>query len=71
MAKENFEKLIVRYADSRQICNCGEAYYTNSGQAYIDGQLVNNFPVCEGGCSSAQIAAKHYIAQRVAEELSL
>lgn len=69
MARSNFEKLIERYADGREICNCRDAYYTNCGHARVNGREIFNHPTCQHGCSAAQINAKEYIADRVMAEL--
>lgn len=70
----NFEKLIIKYAGRKKICNCGEAYLTNCGIAWIpdgkgDWKKVTNHPVCNYGCSANQIIAKEYIAMRVRKDL--
>ena len=31
----NFQKLLVRYAGDKEICNCGNAYLTNCGEALV------------------------------------
>lgn len=65
----DFEQLIIRYADGRDICNCGQAYYENCGEGMIDGERRYNIKACRFGCSSNQINAKDYVAKRVLEEL--
>lgn len=67
----NFEKLIVRYAGDKKICNCGQAYLTNCGNARVNGKDVFDYPVCKYGCSTNQIMAKEYIADRVVDELNI
>ncbi len=69
MARNNFEKLIERYAGNKQICNCGDAYYKNCGHALINGKEVFDNPTCEHGCSANQISARRYIADKVVAEL--
>ena len=71
MSGYNFEKLIERYSEGRKICNCKQAYYTNNGHARINGVDVYDYPVCDHGCSSNQIRAKEYIADRVVEEFGI
>ena len=71
---ENFKKLIIKYAEGRSICNCGEAYLANCGEASIldengDWKKVKDYPVCQYGCSANQIIAKEYIAKRVLADL--
>lgn len=51
-----WQKLIVRYAGRRQICNCDEAYYDKDGR-------------CRSGCSANQIIAKEEIAKKVLRDL--
>lgn len=68
-----FKQLVVRYANGRQICNCGDAYLTNCGKGYILGdhgsRYVEDLPVCRYGCSANQITAKEFIAEQVLKEL--
>lgn len=66
----NFEKLIERFAEGRQICNCRKAYYTPCGHGIDrDGSYSTTMNVCKHGCSSAQIEATEYIAKKVIELL--
>lgn len=69
MTINNFEKLIERYADGRQICNCRNAYYENCGHAIKGDKEVFDYPACNHGCSANQISAKEYIADRVVQDL--
>jgi hypothetical protein len=75
MARTAFETLIERYADGRSICNCGEAYYSNTGDGYkkVNGRLEHrtDLPICDGGCSANQIDAKEYVAERALKELGI
>jgi|HubBroStandDraft_4_1064222.scaffolds.fasta_scaffold482892_1 hypothetical protein len=64
-----WQQLIERYAGGREICNCRSAYYTNCGEAYVNGKFINDYPTCQYGCSSNQITARDYIAQRILEDL--
>jgi hypothetical protein len=67
----NFERLIVRYAGDKKICNCKQAYLTNCGHAIAGGKEVFDSPTCQYGCSSNQITAKNYIADMVVSELKI
>ena len=69
MGQANFESLIERYADEREICNCGEAYLSNCGHGSKGGIERTDLPTCRSGCGANQISAKYYIAGRVMEEL--
>jgi hypothetical protein len=51
-----WEQLIVRYADGRKICNCGGAYYDETGH-------------CAWGCQANLYSVKADIARRVLAEL--
>jgi hypothetical protein len=54
MATE-WQKLILRFADGRQPCNCGNAYYNAEGR-------------CAYGCSANAIEAREEIARRIEAE---
>ena len=69
MAREHFKELVIRYADGRPICNCGQAYYTPCGEGYLNGERRTDMLICRYGCSAAQIDAKNEIAERVLKEL--
>lgn len=56
--KTAFRRLIVKYADGRVLCNCREAYRDAEGH-------------CAHGCSSNQIRAKEYIAERAEKEIAV
>jgi len=62
-------RIIERFADGRQICNCGEAYLTPCGEVWINSERMTDYPICQYGCDSAQYQAKLYIADRVEAEL--
>lgn len=64
-----WESLIVRYADGRTLCNCRQAYYSEGGTYWRDGIEHHDGLYCKSGCSSNQLRAKEYIAERVMEEL--
>lgn len=70
MAESDWNNLVERFADGRQICNCGDAYYTPCGH----GSVVNavgvrvertDLPICRYGCSTNQLFTKYEIAKRV------
>ena len=68
---ENWKEIIRRCADGRPICNCGHSYYTACGYAHIRDESdpkgyreIFDDLVCDGGCSTAQLAAKEYVAMR-------
>lgn len=65
-----WKKLILRYADGRPICNCGEAYYSPCGHG-IDssGKRRTDMLACRGGCSANLTAVMEDIATRVLAEL--
>ena len=59
-----FKALILRYADGRRICNCGEAYYSPAEPGTYwtsDGHVPD---VCRDGCSANLINAKYEMAKR-------
>lgn len=56
MSRHHWQELVKRYADGRKICNCGDAYADSQG-------------MCQYGCSSNLISAKHEIAEKVLREL--
>lgn len=68
-----FIKLIAHYADGRQVCNCGQAYYSNcgTGSVFSNGVRVlrHDLPACKNGCEVNLRMAKDYIAQRVVADL--
>jgi len=68
MSSDSFKKLIKHYANGSEICNCGEAYYTNCGKGSVGGQDRDDLPTCKHGCSSNIITAKNYIAEMVLSE---
>jgi hypothetical protein len=55
--RNDFEKLVHKYANGREICNCGEGYYTNGR--------------CKYGCSTNKIRAKEEIATKVCKEFNI
>ena len=69
--RSNYEKLVERYADGKQLCNCRQAYYTNCGHGYKDGIDRTDLPTCQHGCSSNQITATEYIADKICEEFKI
>lgn len=72
---DNWKTLVQRYADGRQVCNCGNAYYTNCGTARTlntsTGEWVTTHdnPSCENGCDANKHAVKDDIARRVLADL--
>ena len=70
-----WETLIKRYKGKKTICNCGQAYYTNCGEASIfdvkKGKwiTIQDAPICKNGCSANQLNAKEFIAREVLKEL--
>lgn len=72
----DWENLIKRYAGDKKICNCGQAYYSMTGEAWLykdNGERMEklfNRPVCQYGCQSNKYSVKEYIATRVLEELN-
>lgn len=74
----SWELLVVRYADGRAVCNCGEAWYMRVGETsfeVVDGhyrKVANTNPrTCQYGCQANQRACKVEIGQRVVAELGL
>jgi hypothetical protein len=47
-----WERLIIRFADGQQPCNCGDAYYNSEGR-------------CAHGCSANAITAREEVARKV------
>jgi hypothetical protein len=70
MSRDDFKSLIERYADGRNVCNCGEAYYSPCGRGIVNGEFRNDLPACAHGCSANLICAKHEIASKVVAELN-
>ncbi len=72
MSSNDWKDLVVRYADGRPICNCGDAYYSPCGVG-IDrtGKSRTDMLACKYGCSSNKITAKEEIAGKVIKELGL
>lgn len=71
MARDDWERLIDRYADGRPICNCRQAYYSPTGHGIVNGVERTDILDCEYGCSANQISAKRYIATRVLQDPSV
>lgn len=65
----NWEKLIVRYADGRPLCNCRQAYYTTGGKYWLGGQEHNDGLYCGGGCGAARLDAQDIVAAGVVRDL--
>lgn len=61
---EAYKQLIEYFAKGREVCNCGEAYLSNTGEAIINGERVYDYPICQHGCSSNQISAKREIGRK-------
>lgn len=75
-AQNAFERLVVRYAGNRVVCNCGQAYYTNCGTVSFldnngDWQTRNDYPECKNGCDANLERAKIEIAEQVEKEFLL
>jgi hypothetical protein len=68
MSREPWQKLVVKYADGRPICNCRDAYYTPCGVGYVGSEKRTDMLVCEYGCSANQIRAKEEIADKIISE---
>lgn len=64
----NFERLIQRYANGKEICKCRNAYIESPVVAIISGENVYGPPICSGGCSYNSIKAKEYVADMVVIE---
>ena len=62
-----FTKLLLRYADGRQLCNCNEAY-EGLVKAYVVGKGYVMVPGCVHGCSTNKIDAKEEVAERLVGE---
>lgn len=72
MSEHAWMKLIERYANGREICNCGCAYYAPIGSVYytLDGKKkYHESRACQYGCQANQYAVKEDIAQHVLAEL--
>jgi len=73
--RDAWEALILRYAGSKAVCNCGQAYYTNCGQSsrLVEGKWITAYdnPCCQYGCSSNQLQAKNYVAEMVMKEFKI
>ena len=57
-----------RYQGSRTICNCGNAYQSHTGMAYVGGKIVHNYPICFGGCNNAQYITRKEIEKAIYKE---
>ena len=66
---DDWKTLVKRYADGRQICNCGCAYNSPVGIGISGGVRRTDLMTCEYGCSAAQIFAREYVAKKVLNEL--
>lgn len=56
---EAWNILVLRYADGRKPCNCGEAYYgRESGR-------------CDHGCQANQFAGRRIVARGILRELGI
>ncbi len=56
--RDPWPQLILHYADGREPCNCGQAYYDAEGR-------------CKHGCEANQFAVKEDIARRVLANLGI
>jgi len=61
-----WQQLVRNFADGRQVCNCGNAYYSPCGVG-IDkqGRHRTDMPACRHGCSANQISAQEEIASKM------
>lgn len=59
MGKDNWKKLIKRYANGRIPCNCGMAYYSKDSMGFY----------CKYGCSTNILFTMEDIAERVLKEV--
>jgi hypothetical protein len=62
-------QLVKRYADGRLICNCEQAYYSENGVYWNNGEVHHDGKYCKNGCQANQYNLKDEIAKRVLEEL--
>lgn len=73
MTDDAWKTLVRRYADGRQICNCGSAYYTpcGHGSIVVDGRRVDrtDMLVCEYGCSANLLRTRDEIGPRALADL--
>jgi len=60
-----FQKLIIKYAGNKKICNCGNAYEKPCGEGFINGEYRTDVSICEYGCSANQDMAREYVAEEV------
>lgn len=65
-----WKQLVLRYADGRPPCNCGDAWYYPCGVGIdAEGHARKDMLACKHGCSANIIAAKHEIAARMWAEI--
>lgn len=73
-----WQKLVERYKDDRQVCNCGQAWYTRigeevsrwTGEHWIWEPNMNS-RACHYGCENNQYGCKNEIGERVAAEFGI
>ena len=69
--EDHWRMLVRRYADGRSICNCSEAYYSENGEYYLNGEKKTDGKFCRHGCQANQWSAKYDIARRICEEFGI
>jgi hypothetical protein len=68
MSNRDFEALLERYSEGWPLCNCSRAYATPELAKTVGGDTVVSLR-CDYGCSSNQISAVNYLAQRARSEI--
>jgi hypothetical protein len=73
-----WEKLVERYKDDRQVCNCRHAWYTRIGEEvsrWTGDRWVwepNQDPcACHSGCQNNLYRCMNEIGERIAAELGI
>lgn len=72
MAREDWQALVRKYANGRDICNCGDAYYANDGEYIVTGVSGRfyNGKHCKYGCSTNILNARDEIASLICKSLT-
>lgn len=65
--RTSWEKLVAIHADGKEICNCGNAYYSHCAgkDSRCCGHDGRAHTYCAAGCSSNQIRAREEIADKL------
>lgn len=70
MSEAHWRELIRRFANGRDICNCGNAYYANDGEYWLAGDPAGSPPHqdgkhCKFGCQANILRARDELAEKL------